>query len=181
MGSPPEFHSEANRASICRNPADEKMKRGGIMYSTDAAATQVRIGPSAGESALLGWTDENKVRTCPERGGNAAAGTGRKNDVVVIGRLKTFDHRRQWLRLGNRQMGEKPVNVRVPVVALGDERNVRILAGEVPAQRSRQCDRVLVCLLGNHSLARIVEYNSQLALVFPAELPHFEQSRLALA
>src|SRR5271165_7582475 len=85
-------------------------------------------------------SEENEVRTGPERGGNAAARPGRKNNVVVIGRLQAFDHRRQRLRRRDRQMGEKPVNVRAAAVALRDKRDVRVLAGEVPAQRCRQRD-----------------------------------------
>src|SRR5271166_2660410 len=123
-------------------------------------------------------SEENEVRTGPERGGNAAARPGRKNNVVVIGRLQAFDHRRQRLRRRDRQMGEKPVNVRAAAVALRDKRDVRVLAGEVPAQRCRQRDRVFIRLPGNRTLAGIVEYNAQLALVLAAELPHFERTRL---
>ena len=92
------------------------------MYSSGLAS----CGPKRGSSFTFG-PNENKVRTRPERCGNAAAGPGRKNDVVVLGRLETFDHGWQGLRLGNRQMGQKPVDIGSPAVALRDEGNLRVL------------------------------------------------------
>src|ERR1700674_6051796 len=100
MNSPPEFHSEANRASICRNARDEKTQNH-VFDGWVACRPQNRRTPGG----ALCWADENKVRTCPERRGNAAPGPGCKNNVKIIGRLETFDHGWQQLRLGHRQMG----------------------------------------------------------------------------
>src|SRR5580700_11111235 len=91
--------------------------------------------------------NENKVGACPERGGKAAASPRRKNNVVVIGRPETLDDGWRWLRLRDREVGEKPVNIRLPAVALGDEGDLRVLGREVPTQRCCQRDRVFIRLL----------------------------------
>src|SRR5262250_2805757 len=92
----------------------------------------------------LALANENKVRTGPQRCRNTSPRPRRKNDVVVVGRLKTLDHRRQRLWFDLREISEKAVNVRLAAVTLGYERDVRVATGEVPTQGSRQRDRVFV-------------------------------------
>src|SRR5271157_3400371 len=84
-----------------------------------------------------GRSDKNKIRARPEHRGNAAAGTGCENNVVVAGRAETVDYRGQGLGLGDCQVSQKPVNIGLAAVALRDERDLCVLACEVPTERSR--------------------------------------------
>src|SRR5579872_2425224 len=128
MGLTSEFHFPSK-------PREYMPKSEGIKEEESCIPTTGRyLGPDWAKR-FLGWSDENKVRTGPERRGNAAAGPSRKDDIVVIRRLETLDHGWQRLGLGHRQMGEKAVNVGFSAVALGNEGNLRILARKVPTQR----------------------------------------------
>src|SRR5580692_7588305 len=91
--------------------------------------------------------NENKVGACPERGGKAAASARRKNNVVVIGRPQTLDDRWRWLRLRDREMREKAVDIRLCAVALRDKGDLRVLGREVPTERCRERERVFIRLL----------------------------------
>src|SRR5580693_5117680 len=130
------------------------MKRGRIRYATAGPSFRTKLVRFVDNHRRVrkkqvdsSPCNENKVGACPERGGKAAASPRRKNNVVVIGRPETLDDGWRWPRLRDREVGEKPVNIRLPAVALGDEGDLRVLGREVPTQRCCQRDRVFIRLL----------------------------------
>src|SRR5277367_3406974 len=90
--------------------------------------------------------DKNEIRTSPQRRWNATSWAGRKNDVVILGRLQPVEHRGLRLGFDHRQVSEECIDVGASAIARSDKRNVRILSRKVPTQRCRQFDRLLVGL-----------------------------------
>src|SRR5712692_2798563 len=128
--------------------------------------------------ASVSVTDENEIRTRPQPRRNCTAWACGENDVVVIGKLEFFDDRWRRLRFDQSQVDQELIDVRAPVVPLGNKGNLGILSRKVPAERCRQCNYALLSLRGNGSRAGIIEDDAQFALVLAAELAHFERARL---
>src|SRR5246127_2774848 len=78
--------------------------------------------------------------------------------------------------LGSTTAGKEMVGVGVAFVALGDKVDVRVLVGEVPAERSGEADGALVGVGREGARRGVVEHKSEFPLIFPTELTHFERT-----
>src|SRR5215469_7751044 len=114
---------------------------------------------------------EDEIRTCQQIRWNAGTRVRCQNYVVFIGDVNPLDERCSGLRLDQCQVRQKSEEVASPTEFLGKEGQRRVFSREVPCQRSREPDCILISKQNSRRL--IVEYDWQLAIVLSAEHAHF--------
>src|SRR5207253_3361115 len=76
------------------------------------------------------------------------------------------------------EMTQKVVNVFAAAVALSSERKLRVRLRKMPGQRGGQRYRCLISGLAHRGGRWVIEYDSQLALIFASELADFQHTGL---
>src|SRR5947207_6359501 len=116
----------------------------------------------------------NDIRRGPQGGGNTAW-LARGDDHVVIRRNRQrFQNGLTSHRLHRGQVDEEIVEMWFSAIALGGIRKVHIFAGEVPGQRRRYRDCMLVGRRSHCSRNWIIKDDPQPALIFAGKLSDFQ-------